>query len=61
MTEMFSAKWVVWASVFINVVFILLTSVALISYITVLVFRFIEGFGAVRSVTNNRIVSIHQF
>ena len=46
---MFSAKWVVWASVFINVVFTLLTPVAAsISYIAVLVVRFIEGLGAVR-------------
>lgn len=50
---MFSAKWVVWASVFVNVVFTLLTPVAAqISYIAVLVVRFIEGLGAVRSVTN---------
>ncbi len=49
MAEMFSAKWVVWASVFVNVVFTLLTPVAAqISYIAVLVVRFIEGLGAVR-------------
>ncbi|KAI9565371.1 hypothetical protein GHT06_009163 [Daphnia sinensis] len=47
MAEMFSAKWVVWASVFVNVLFTLLTPVAAnISYIAVLVVRFIEGLGA---------------
>lgn len=50
MAEMFSAKWVVWASVFVNVLFTLVTPVAAnISYIAVLVVRFIEGLGAVRS------------
>ena len=46
---MFSAKWVIWSSVMVNVVFTLLTPVAAqISYIAVLVVRFIEGLGAVR-------------
>ena len=46
---MFSAKWVIWGSVMVNVVFTLLTPVAAqISYIAVLVVRFIEGLGAVR-------------
>ena len=45
---MFSAKWVMWGSVFVNVVFTLLTPVAAnLSYIAVLVVRFIEGLGAV--------------
>lgn len=48
--EMFSAKWVIWGSVLVNVVFTILTPVAAnISYIAVLVVRFIEGLGAVRS------------
>ena len=47
--EMFSAKWVIWGSVMVNVVFTLLTPVAAqISYIAVLVVRFMEGLGAVR-------------
>jgi ACS family sodium-dependent inorganic phosphate cotransporter len=53
--EMFSAKWVIWASVMINVVFTLLTPVAAqISYIAVLVVRFIEGLGAVRGVFDTK-------
>jgi|688.fasta_scaffold1198737_1 ACS family sodium-dependent inorganic phosphate cotransporter len=48
--EMFSAKWVIWGSVLINVVFTILTPVAAnISYIAVLVVRFVEGLGAVRN------------
>lgn len=44
---MFSAKWVLWASVMVQVIFTLLTPVAAsISYIAVLVVRFIEGIGA---------------
>lgn len=47
--EMFSAKWVIWGSVLVNVVFTILTPLAAnISYIAVLVVRFIEGLGAVR-------------
>ena len=47
---MFSAKWVIWGSVLVNVIFTILTPVAAnISYIAVLVVRFIEGLGAVRS------------
>ena len=46
---MFSAKWVIWGSVMVNVVFTLLTPVAAqISYIAVLVVRFVEGLGVVR-------------
>ena len=46
--EMFSAKWVLWVSVLVNVVFTLLTpGAAMLSYIAVLVVRFIEGLGAV--------------
>ena len=49
---MFSAKWVIWGSVLVNVIFTILTPVAAnISYIAVLVVRFIEGLGAVRSFT----------
>ena len=49
MAEMFSAKWVIWGSVLVNVVFTILTPVAAnISYIAVLVVRFVEGLGAVR-------------
>jgi len=45
---MFSAKWVIWGSVMVNVIFTMLTPVAAnISYIAVLVVRFIEGLGAV--------------
>nr|CAG4648619.1 EOG090X04X8 [Polyphemus pediculus] len=45
--EMFSAKWVVWGAVIINVVFTLFTPVAAYtSYIAVLVVRFVEGLGA---------------
>ncbi len=48
LAETFSAKWVLWASVMVNVVFTLLTpGAAEISYIAVLVVRFIEGLGAV--------------
>jgi MFS family permease len=47
--EKYSAKWVIWASVLVNVVFTILTPLASnISYIAVLVVRFIEGLGAVR-------------
>ncbi len=47
--EKYSAKWVIWASVFVSVVFTILTPLASnISYIAVLVVRFIEGLGAVR-------------
>ena len=50
LAETYSAKWVIWGSVFVNVIFTLLTPVAAnISYIAVLVVRFIEGLGAVRS------------
>lgn len=46
--EMFSGKWVIWGSVLVNVIFTILTPVAAnISYIAVLVVRFIEGLGAV--------------
>lgn len=45
--EMFSAKWVIWGSVLVNVVFTILTPLAAnLSYIAVLVVRFIEGLGA---------------
>ncbi|XP_059350859.1 putative inorganic phosphate cotransporter [Daphnia carinata] len=45
--EKYSAKWVIWISVLINVVFTILTPLAAhISYIAVLVARFIEGLGA---------------
>ena len=48
--ESYSAKWVIWGSVLVNVIFTILTPVAAnISYIAVLVVRFIEGLGAVRS------------
>ena len=48
LAEMFSAKWVLWVSVMIQVVFTLLTpGAAELSYIAVLVVRFIEGLGAV--------------
>ncbi len=47
--ESYSAKWVIWSSVLVNVVFTILTPLAAnISYIAVLVVRFIEGLGAVR-------------
>ncbi|EFX81022.1 hypothetical protein DAPPUDRAFT_211483 [Daphnia pulex] len=45
--EKYSAKWVIWASVLVNIVFTILTPLASnISYIAVLVVRFIEGLGA---------------
>ena len=48
MAEIYSAKWVIWVAVAINVIFTLLTPVAANwSYIAVLVARFIEGLGAV--------------
>ncbi len=48
MAEMFSAKWVMWVSVLVNVLFTLLTPpAAYLSYIAVLAVRFIEGLGAV--------------
>jgi ACS family sodium-dependent inorganic phosphate cotransporter len=48
--EKYSAKWVIWGSVLVNIIFTILTPVAAnISYIAVLVVRFIEGLGAVRS------------
>lgn len=47
--EMFSAKWVIWGSVLVNVIFTILTPLAAnMSYIAVLVVRFVEGLGAVR-------------
>ena len=47
--EIFSAKWALWVSVVINVVFTILTPIAAnISYIAVLFVRFMEGLGAVR-------------
>ncbi|KAG8226678.1 hypothetical protein J437_LFUL005492 [Ladona fulva] len=45
-SELFSAKWVMWGAVVVNVVFTLLTPVAAnLSYIAVLVVRVFEGFG----------------
>ena len=49
--ELFSAKWVIWASVFINVIFTLATPIAAhTSYNTVLVVRGIEGLAAVSQI-----------
>ena len=51
---MYSAKWVLWASVATNVICTLLTPVAAnFSYIAVLVVRFIAGLGSVYNQTNN--------
>lgn len=49
---MFSAKWVLWVSVLIQVIFTLVTPVAAtLSYVAVLIVRFIEGVGAVSFIT----------
>lgn len=59
MAEIYSAKWVIWASVLINVAFTLLTPVAAkLSYGAVLVLRFAEGLGAV--ITTNELNSTNK-
>ena len=46
--EMYSAKWVIWACVFLQAILSLLTPpAAYISYVAVIVVRIIEGLGAV--------------
>lgn len=48
--EMFSAKWVIWGSVMVNVIFTILTPLAAYwSYVAVLFVRVMEGLGAVSS------------